>query len=232
VSYNLNIGYIESGGAIGLFDGPYISHNYYDKQRCLSKGISNEDIPGKAEGKLTTELTGNSPALRAMLGNGWSYAEGRYPIPLGLENDSSAILHATPVYLYADSVQYDHVDSVRHYFTVGTDSSNVTWASTEGKVSFDGQNATLLSLGSEVLTANMGNYFNSISINIIDTIPVLFDTIPSHIATIPANRGITIYPNPATNQLKIKNYELRDGDKVEIYNMLGQQQFSILNSQL
>ncbi|MDR1583099.1 MAG: T9SS type A sorting domain-containing protein, partial [Prevotellaceae bacterium] len=230
----LNIGYRKNGSAIAIDTAntqSNISHNYYDKQRCLSKGINNEDISGKAEGKLTTELTGNSPALRAMLGNGWSYAEGRYPIPLGLENDSSAILHATPVYLYVDSVQYDHVDSVRHYFTVGTNSNNVTWASTEGKVSFDGQNATLLSLGSEVLTANMGNYFNSIPINIIDTIPVTFDTIPDHIATIPANSSITIYPNPATNQLKIKNYELRDGDKVEIYNMLGQQQPSILNPQ-
>ena len=55
---------------------------------CRSKEINGEDISGVAEGKLSTQLVGNSPELQAMLGNGWSYAEGRYPIPLSLENDS------------------------------------------------------------------------------------------------------------------------------------------------
>jgi hypothetical protein len=43
---------------------------------------------------------------------------------------------------------------------------------------------------------------------------------------------LILYPNPATAQLRIMNYELRKGDKVEIFNMLGQMQSSILNSQL
>jgi hypothetical protein len=36
--------------------------------------------------------------------------------------------------------------------------------------------------------------------------------------------NLQLYPNPTTGELKIKNYELQEGDKIEIYNMLGQKQ--------
>jgi hypothetical protein len=36
--------------------------------------------------------------------------------------------------------------------------------------------------------------------------------------------SLQLYPNPTTGELKIKNYELREGDKIEIYNVLGQKQ--------
>jgi hypothetical protein len=52
------------------------------------------------------------------------------------------------------------------------------------------------------------------------------------IADIPFANELQLYPNPATSQLEIKNYELREGNKVEIYNMLGQNQLSIINYQL
>jgi hypothetical protein len=42
---------------------------------------------------------------------------------------------------------------------------------------------------------------------------------------------LLLYPNPTKNQLKIMNYELQEGDKVEIYNMLGQLQSSMLPAQ-
>jgi hypothetical protein len=42
---------------------------------------------------------------------------------------------------------------------------------------------------------------------------------------------LLLYPNPTRNQLKIENYELQEGDKVEIYNMLGQLQSSMLPAQ-
>jgi hypothetical protein len=42
---------------------------------------------------------------------------------------------------------------------------------------------------------------------------------------------LTLYPNPTTGELRITNYELREGDNIEIYNMLGQKQFSIFNFQ-
>jgi hypothetical protein len=48
-------------------------------------------------------------------------------------------------------------------------------------------------------------------------------------SNIPTNTEITanslqLYPNPTTGELKIKNHELQEGDKIEIYNMLGQKQ--------
>jgi hypothetical protein len=39
-----------------------------------------------------------------------------------------------------------------------------------------------------------------------------------------AAHNYMVYPNPTTKELRIKNYELEYGDKVEIYNMLGQKQ--------
>ncbi|MDR2836395.1 MAG: hypothetical protein LBV69_09470, partial [Bacteroidales bacterium] len=112
-----------------IYGSPYltISNNYYDKQMVTKPATVIGDIPGQAEGKLTTQLTGIGTELQAMLGNGWSYAEGRYPIPLGLENDSAAILAATPMYLhFTDTVNFNTVDSVSQDFTVGME-NNVAW---------------------------------------------------------------------------------------------------------
>jgi len=36
------------------------------------------------------------------------------------------------------------------------------------------------------------------------------------------NNQIRVYPNPTTGQLKIKNYELRENDIIEIYDVVGQ----------
>jgi hypothetical protein len=36
--------------------------------------------------------------------------------------------------------------------------------------------------------------------------------------------SLQLYPNPTTGELRIKNYELQEGDNIEIYNMLGQKQ--------
>jgi predicted phage tail protein len=44
------------------------------------------------------------------------------------------------------------------------------------------------------------------------------------ISTITMANNLQLYPNPTTGELRIKNYELREGDKIEIYNMLGQKQ--------
>jgi hypothetical protein len=43
---------------------------------------------------------------------------------------------------------------------------------------------------------------------------------------------IVVYPNPATDKLRIKNYELREGDRVEVYNSIGQCQLLVVNCQL
>ena len=139
-----------------------MSSNYYDRQMS---GGSGEDIEGETEGRLTSQLTGDTPELRAMLGDGWSYAEGRYPIPLGLETDSLAMLFATPIYLREISDDnYDHTNLVRNNFTVGTE-NGVSWSS-GNRLSIDGENATILASGSEVATASLAGYSFSRSLRL------------------------------------------------------------------
>jgi hypothetical protein len=46
----------------------------------------------------------------------------------------------------------------------------------------------------------------------------------SGIPTVTLANSLQLYPNPTTGELWIKNYELKEGDKIEIYNMLGQKQ--------
>jgi len=45
------------------------------------------------------------------------------------------------------------------------------------------------------------------------------------------NASLRIYPNPAKNELKIMNYELREGMVIEIYNVVGQKLLSIKSLQ-
>jgi hypothetical protein len=171
---------------------------------CLSKGIDSTDISGLAEGKLTTQLTGTSPELQAMLGDGWSYSEGRYPIPLGLENDSLALVAATPVYLHFDSEEaYNHVDSVSKNFTVSTGVSTGSttvafdWDETNGHVSFSDENVTLLSIGMENLIVSLGDYSKNVRINIVD--------IETSVSLNTVENSIRLYPNPASNVCFIDN---------------------------
>ena len=222
--FNLNISNINSSAIMmndngTIIDPSVIFHNYYDKQMCLSKGIADADVPGSAEGKLTTQLTGTSPELQAMLGDGWSYAEGRYPIPLGLENDSLALVAATPVYLHFESEEaYNHVDSVTKNFTVttgvSTGSTTVAfdWEDTYGHVSFSDENVTLLSIGVENLIVNLGDYSKNVRINIVD-----IETY-SPIQTI--ENGISVYPNPATDFITMSLNKIK-ADKLEIYDIAG-----------
>ena len=147
-----------------------LSNNYYDKQMGLTKGFVSEDIIGIAEGKLTTQLIGTDPELQAMLGDGWSYAEGRYPIPLGLENDSIALLAATPVYLpYTDQDDYNTIDSVTCHFLLGTE-NNVEWECSSPTVNLeeteDGLKGVLQTSGYANLIASLGDFHKNIILNI------------------------------------------------------------------
>jgi len=215
----LNVG-LCYGSAITCLDTTgLLTNNYYDKQMCLSKGIAGEDIPGSAEGKLTTQLTGTSPELQAMLGDGWSYAEGRYPIPLGLENDSIALVAATPVYLHFETEEdYNHVDSVSKNFTVttgvSTGSTTVAfdWDETNGRVSFSDENVTLLSVGIENLIVSLGDYSKNVKINIVD--------IETSVPTQTIENGITAYPNPAGEFINL-NFNGINAERVDVYDITG-----------
>jgi len=145
-------------------DNVTMSSNYYDKQMVRD---TVEDVIGRAEGRLTIELTGDTPELRAMLGDGWSYAEGRYPIPFGLEKDSLAMLFATPIYLYGESdASYDNLNLVQYDFTVGTE-NGVYWSS-DNLHAIAGGNATILASGIDTVTAYLAGYSFSRTMNLID----------------------------------------------------------------
>ena len=172
-------------------------------------GGAGEDIEGESEGRFTSQLTGDTPELRAMLGDGWSYAEGRYPIPLGLENDSLAMLFATPIYLRVISDDnYDHTNLVRNNFTVGTE-NGVSWSS-GSRLSIDGENATILASGSEVATASLAGYSFTRNLNLINPV----------IAEEQELDDIKIYPNPTTDILNITSPE--EISEIEIVNVMGQ----------
>jgi hypothetical protein len=196
-----------------------LENNYYDKQMVTQQATVIGDIVGVSEGKLTTQLIGTSPELQTMLGDGWSYAEGRYPIPLGLENDSMALVAATPVYLHFETEEeYNHVDSVSRNFTVGLE-NNVNWEEANGRVSFSDENVTLLSMGMENLTVSLGDYSKNVRINIVD-----IET-SAPIQTI--ENGISVYPNPASDFINLSLNGVK-ADKVEIYDITGK----IISSQL
>ncbi|MDR0926432.1 MAG: hypothetical protein LBO69_01525, partial [Ignavibacteria bacterium] len=56
------------------------SSNYYDRQMCPYGGINGVDVPGQAEGKLTTNATLTGTALQSILGaDDWVYEDSLYP---------------------------------------------------------------------------------------------------------------------------------------------------------
>jgi len=188
-----------------------LENNFYDKQMAPQAATIIRDIPenNAAKGLLTTEITGF--ALQSVLGNGWSYAEGRYPIPLGLENHPAALLAATPVYLHADnSENYNTIDSVSQNFTVSLE-NNVQWQVLYDNVLLQEENAIIQNFGNELLTGSLDNYSKKI--------PIIIKPIQSSIPTTEFNE-IFIYPNPVKDELKIMNYELRIMN-VEILDITG-----------
>jgi len=223
VSNCLNIGRTDGSAIMDSINQQtfYINSNFYDKQMCLSKGIADEDFPGSAEGKLTTQLTGTSSELQTMLGDGWSYAEGRYPIPLGLENDSMALVAATPIYLYAENESnYNQVDSVTKNFTVGLQ-NNVAWTESNGRVSIENENVTLLNVGVEKLIVSLGEYEKEVRINIEDT----------EVATPQAiiSNDISVYPNPACQNITV-NIKGNSGIKLQIVDFSGKNVAQTINT--
>ena len=204
-------------------DESYVYDNiYYDKQMCrssdktlfeISNGVGYDyAIDSIEHGRLTSQLTGDTPELRAMLGDGWSYAEGRYPVPLGFENDSIALRAATPIFLHAESDDdYEHIDSVASNFTVST-ANGASWTTVAHNIEISGENATLLHLGRETLKTNLSDlYEKNITLNIVN-VPVVAETYDM--------QNISIFPNPTNDVLNITSPETIS--EIEIVNVMGQ----------
>lgn len=187
-----------------------LKDNLYDKQR--SPYIIN-NTPIGLEAWLTKDLIGNSQSLREKLGNGWSYAQNRYPVPRGFENDSIVLLYATPINLYSENNEiYNHVDSVTNNFNLATTINNsieINWSSLKNKIYINNESAILFELGSEVIISKLGYYENKIDISIKDTESKSKNYLQTE-----------IYPNPANDFIYI--YNIKPNTQISITNTLGQ----------
>ena len=173
VRNNLNLGKTNHYSLFAWSEQPNLEafeNNFYDKQLLTQMSSPQGDIleNNAAKGLLTTDITGF--ALQDILGDGWSYAEGRYPIPLGLENHPAALLAATPVYLpYTDQDNYNIVDSVTCHFMLGTE-NNVEWECSSSTVNLeeteDGLKGVLQTTGYANLVASLGGFYKNIFLNI------------------------------------------------------------------
>ena len=173
VRNNLNLGKTNHYSLFAWSEQPNLEtfeNNFYDKQLLTQMSSPQGDIleNNAAKGLLTTDITGF--ALQDILGDGWSYAEGRYPIPLGLENHPAAQLAATPVYLpYTDQDNYNTVDSVTCHFMLGTE-NNVEWECSSSTVNLeeteDGLKGVLQTTGYANLVASLGGFYKNIFLNI------------------------------------------------------------------
>jgi hypothetical protein len=193
-------------------DSLMFGNNFYDKQLVPQMPCPQGDIieNNAAKGLLTTDITGF--ALQEILGDSWSYAEGRYPVPKAFENDSVVLLAATPIYLpYTDLDNYNTVDSVTCHFMLGTE-NNVEWESNLPQIinleeTEDGLKGVLQSTGNANLIASLGGFYKNIFLNIKSVCE------PSYkIEEIQKSQAI-VYPNPTKDILYFNQalaYEIYD----------------------
>ena len=192
-------------------DSLMFENNFYDKQLLTQMSSPQGDIleNNAAKGLLTTDITGF--ALQEILGDGWSYAEGRYPVPIGFENDSAVLLAATPIYLpYTDQDNYNTVDSVTCHFMLGTE-NNVEWECSSSTVNLeeteDGLKGVLQSEGYANLVANLGGFHKNIILNIKSVCDPVYKN-----EEIQKTQAIA-YPNPTKDILYFNQasaYEIYD----------------------
>ncbi len=137
VQNSVNTGRVTGSSEVGAISGAGTTYLcYYDKQMCVSGGVDGMDVSGGAEGKLTTEMTGNQLFDD---GENW-YEDGNlYPFPKNFGEYSPAVVSATPLFLSNG----EKVNNVISGFTVSTD-NGVSWdCGNTGLFVMDGTNVTI-----------------------------------------------------------------------------------------
>lgn len=156
----INTGTVSSGGSIAGVRAsgynPTFTNNYYDRQRSVIGGVTNEDISGKAEGKTTSEILALTSGT---LSDHWNFTGTSYPTPknvgCGLSDDAvnNLVKIAAATVTFAGSEIYSEVE---HNFTVA---SGFTWSSSNTRlITISGTSANLVHsdpYGSVVLTAKI-----------------------------------------------------------------------------
>ncbi|MBQ1731643.1 MAG: hypothetical protein II037_05480, partial [Bacteroidales bacterium] len=170
VSYCLNAGTVntglnEGGSIVGKGGTTTTTYCYYDSQFSEKKGIDGTDEADKYEGKLTSEITGSSPA--GLSGANWSsdywaFNAGFFPIPKPLESSNFAKLASAAVFL-------DPSDTWSNLSTPFTACSDASWDSNNTSfidIASDGSSTTVNGSGRAELTATIGGLSKVV---IIDT---------------------------------------------------------------
>ena len=129
--------------------------------------------------------------------------------------------------IYVDWEPLEGFDSLsrNYYYTLPNDYRGIPFVTVE----LDDENATYeiinpTSLPAQtqiIITAEDGENEFSYRIN--------FSKNTSIVSYNGGSIDIGVYPNPTTGALKIKNYELKDGDVMEIYNVVGQRVYTSPN---
>ena len=162
----LNIGLCKvnypTAHTVGLITG-YGTTAFCFDDRQLSLFCSNNLYSNNTKFLNTIELIGEQQSNS--LSTAFTYTSGLYPIPLGLDQDTIALLVATPVCFATNDTRL----SIKSPFHV-SNANGVVWSSLSGKVMFNNGTGTPLSLGQDTLMAQLGDNRKLIPIN-IDCIP-------------------------------------------------------------
>ena len=198
IYFGLNFGTAESEkvqGCIGNTKSSTYGDLYFDKQ------MFNRPDDNSTQAKYTSDLIGSS-MKSTETGNGfseeyWLYTENLYPrLKMnGMENSDMCVLYATPVMLTDDNT----LDFIDNPFTVVTE-NGVKWSSKNGNITFEGNTATPVIKGEDVLTATLNGCTRKIKVyvDIVDT--GINDMQESATNTVTAHSGYVIF-NLAENAM-------------------------------
>jgi len=162
-----------SGVVGGAESWAIVTGCYYDNQMCPVGGIGGVDSGGRAEGKLTSQMTTATAFTSWSSGDTgiWNFTSGLYPRLTGyvdastdykMDETDAALVSVSPVFL-ADT---DTANAVQADFTLST-ANDVSWTSSDPAViSVSGSNATLARMGDTFLTANREGICKSIKLTV------------------------------------------------------------------
>ena len=210
VYFGLNFGTTSNTkpqGCIGNTKSSTIGDLYYDKQIF---DIDNEN----AEQAGNTEDFIGSNFMSTEEGNGfsadyWVYAENMYPrLKMnGMENLTIPVLYATPIIL-ADG---NSLDNITLPFTVSTE-NGVEWTSVNGNVTFDGNIATPVDHGEDVITATLNGVTRSFNV-ILDAKTGICDALATGNSSVKAADGkvvITLSGKADVNIIEVSGSTVMD----------------------
>ena len=99
-----------------------VSAAYFDRQMCTSPNAIQGYATRNPEAPMFTRDILGSALSGALDAGHWHFAEGRYPVPKGLENSPAGIIASMPVSLRNDGeANYENVNLVQTDFSVATD---------------------------------------------------------------------------------------------------------------